>query len=264
MGDASNRSLTAPHLYDPSTTPNMIARGDPSEPSSQYSQNTTVYGKPDSSQSSGPFYNQYDSIHHPAARYPPAPPYLPIQSQYPQFDMSGLGNALPSIAAQSSSRPYASFEDQMLPMHPPSRIPQSEMYPLQFGAAGQPHMQHMNTTQRSFAQQQQQQHQHSAPMYHQSQSHARPQQYPYLPYPTPLPAAASNAHDMHGRGYNVFLSSTQPSPTTMPQLFLPAMDPRFILAHAASTGQTMPAFATPPHSKLNTRSPITLLVSSAS
>jgi len=181
--------------------------------------------------------------------------------------MSSLGNALPSIAVQSSSRPYASFEDQMLPIHPPSRNSQSEMYPLHFGAAGQSHMQHLNGAQRSFVQQQQQQqhqHQHPTPMYHQSQSHARPQQYPYHPYPTPLPAAASNALDMHGRGYNIFPSSTQPSPTTMPQLFLPAMDPRFILAHAASTGQAMPAFTAPPHGKLHTRSPTTLLVSSAS
>lgn len=190
-------------------------------------------GKPDPSQTSGPFYTQYDAVNHPH--------YSGVQHQtdhgMQHFDMNTLGHALPPTAPQSASRQYAPFEDQ------------SVSYANHFQTVQPPHMQHMNATnptnqaaaQRAFMQHPQQQHiqhqQQHVPL-HQLQPHTR-SQYPYNPYPAPFPGQV--AVDVHGRGYNVLPSPTQQS------LFLPAMDSRYMLPHAGPSTQIMPStFSAPP------------------
>lgn len=255
MGDAGTRPLAGSQQYDPNAdSPNMFARSNDAEVSSQHSNSIpSLHGKPDPFQSSAPFYNQFDPMHHPSARYAQVPPQ--VQPQYQQLDMSGLGNALPSIASHASPRPYATFDDST---HPASQSSQSGVYPPHFGATAQPHAHHMNSAQRSIAQQQQQQNQHlhqhqaATPLYHQTHPQFRLQQQPYPPYPTSVPAAAPIGHDMHGRAFNVFPSSAQHSPTAASHFFLPAMDPRFVLAQASSAGQIMPTFTNPSHGKHNT------------
>ncbi|GAB7343988.1 hypothetical protein MBLNU457_1920t1 [Dothideomycetes sp. NU457] len=183
-------------------------------------------GKPDPSHTSGPFYSQYDALHHP--RYPSLQ-HQPDHNVH-QFDMSSLGHALPPTAPQSAFRQYSPYEDQ-------SASRSSDLYPNQSQAVQPPHMQHMNATaQRAFMQQPQQQHiqhqQQQVPL-HQLQSHAR-SQYPYNPYPASFPGQV--AADFHGRGYNVLQSPAQPAP-----LFMPAIDPRFMLTHAVvPSAQLMP------------------------
>jgi len=255
MGDAGTRPLAGSQQYDSdANSPNMFARSNDAELSSQYSNSIPpLRGKPDFFQSLAPFYNQFDPMYHPAARYAQVPPQA--QHQYQQLDMSGLGNALPSIATHAPPRPYATFDDST---HLASQSSQSGVYPPHFGATAQPHAHHMNSAQRSFAQQQQQQNQHlhqhqsATPLYHHTQPQFRLQQQPYSSYPTSLPAAAPIGHDMHGRAYNVFPTSAQPSPTAASHFFLPAMDPRFVLAQASSAGQIMPTFNNHSHGKHNT------------
>jgi len=220
MGEANARPFTASYQHD----------------------QTMSVGKPDSSQTSGSFYNQYDTLYHP--RYPSVQ-HQSDHNMY-HFDMTSLGHALPPLAPQSVSRQYPSYED-----HSASRS--SDPYSNQFSQPVQPpHMQHMNATnqaaaQRAFMQHSQQQHhhqqqQHHVPL-HQLQSHSR-SQFPYNPYPASFPGQV--AVDIHGRGYSVLPSPTQSSP-----LFLPAMDPRFMLTHAGPSAQMIPpTFSAPSQAML--------------